>query len=310
MIDRKSMKPSRLEIVLTYSCSNSCSFCLEADNRKMEDYHLTPFSPIEIFKILKYKKSICDFVNFTGGEPTLYPNFSDVVKKARRLGYRVVINTNGLKFSQKKFAQETLPSIDEIVLSLHGHTAKIHEKHTRKGNSFENALLAINNIEKLKPNCLLVNVVVTKANFVYLKNILNFLNKLGVNNVLLSNVAPSGGAKAGYAEQTISIEKWRKEIPKLVSIVQKKNMRMKIFGLPACAMPKQLCYLDEGSEDARQPLERIEKKNNKIGSELVYRFGPERKKVSKCKRCSLTGNCLGLFSDYNHIFGSKELIKN
>lgn len=49
----------------------------------------------ELLKFLKKRQGILDGVCITGGEPTLYPELEDLLRKIRSLGYAIKLDTNG-----------------------------------------------------------------------------------------------------------------------------------------------------------------------------------------------------------------------
>lgn len=81
-------------LIFTGSCNYRCPFC---QNR---DLVLHPTSqPVipeeEFFAFLKQRRGILEGVCISGGEPTLWPDLADFIKKIRSLGYKVKLDTNG-----------------------------------------------------------------------------------------------------------------------------------------------------------------------------------------------------------------------
>ena len=116
------MKMEHIDFHISYRCVNKCIFCSSAGSIKKFKNHILNLE--EIIKILKEKrKKGFKSVNFTGGEPTLHPQFVNLVKKAKELGYRIYVGTNGKMFENKDFCRKSAPFLDEICFSIHGHKA-------------------------------------------------------------------------------------------------------------------------------------------------------------------------------------------
>jgi len=73
-------------------CNYSCFYC---HNRQLIDgtYEVLDLDTVESF--LKKRAGLLDGVVITGGEPTLQPDLVPFIKKIRRLGYLVKLDTNG-----------------------------------------------------------------------------------------------------------------------------------------------------------------------------------------------------------------------
>lgn len=81
-------------LIFTGGCNYRCPFC---QNR---DLVLHPTSqPVipedEFISFLKLRQGILEGVCITGGEPTLWADLPDLIRKIRSLGYKVKLDTNG-----------------------------------------------------------------------------------------------------------------------------------------------------------------------------------------------------------------------
>lgn len=75
-------------------CNFRCPFCHNGDlvlhSKEMQEY-----SEDEILSFLKKRKNVLEGVCVTGGEPTLFEELPEFIKKIKDLGYRVKLDTNG-----------------------------------------------------------------------------------------------------------------------------------------------------------------------------------------------------------------------
>ena len=77
-------------------CNFRCPFCHNADlvinpNKQPE------IAEEKIFATLKKRQGILEGVCVTGGEPTLFPELKDFLKRVKELGYAIKLDTNGYK---------------------------------------------------------------------------------------------------------------------------------------------------------------------------------------------------------------------
>jgi pyruvate formate lyase activating enzyme len=82
--------------VFTVGCSFRCSFChnpelvIVSQNFQIENYQEKKF-----FEFLKIRRGKLEGVCITGGEPTIQPDIIQFIKKVKRLGFLIKLDTNG-----------------------------------------------------------------------------------------------------------------------------------------------------------------------------------------------------------------------
>ena len=97
---------------------------------------------VKMMENLRASKPVpCPAIQFSGGEPTIYPQFVEVIKKAKELGFaQIQVATNGIKFAEdleflKASAEAGLNTIylqfdglnDEIYMMARGQEAAGHQ---------------------------------------------------------------------------------------------------------------------------------------------------------------------------------------
>lgn len=91
-----------------------------------------------------------EFVTLTGGEPMLNPDCFNIARRAKELGFKVVLLTNGTLVT-KENAKILGEWFDEVQISIDGPTADISESIRGKG-TFEKALSALRELN-VYPEC-------------------------------------------------------------------------------------------------------------------------------------------------------------
>jgi radical SAM protein with 4Fe4S-binding SPASM domain len=127
-----------LDLELTERCNNNCIHCyinLPSEDVRAKQREL---STPEIQDILTEAAALGALsVRFTGGEPLLREDFSDLYVFARRLGLKVFLFTNARLISPELaglFAR--IPPLEKIEISVYGLKQKSYEAVSRVPGSF------------------------------------------------------------------------------------------------------------------------------------------------------------------------------
>ena len=80
--------------IFTGGCNFRCPFCHNLALLGSIDY-TSLVSEDEVFAFLNKRKNVLSGICITGGEPTLQPDLDTFLKKARKLGYKIKLDTNG-----------------------------------------------------------------------------------------------------------------------------------------------------------------------------------------------------------------------
>ena len=86
----------RLELHLTYTCPERCSFCSE--DHRMKQYRGYPVTFARVATVLRrHAERGVTNLHVTGGEPTIHPDFVQVLALAKKLGMRTSVGTIGTR---------------------------------------------------------------------------------------------------------------------------------------------------------------------------------------------------------------------
>ncbi len=80
--------------IFVSGCNYRCPFCHNA-SLVMNPENQPTIPNEEIFNTLRKRKNILEGVCITGGEPTLYKDLPDFIRKIKDLGFKVKLDTNG-----------------------------------------------------------------------------------------------------------------------------------------------------------------------------------------------------------------------
>ncbi len=198
--ERIRAKTERVHVLTGAVCNNNCIFCMEEDregrkvlNSKTDDALVT--------KILA-ENAPCEEVCFTSGEPTLNGRLPRWARWARDAGVRrVSVMTNARALAYRRYARGLAKAgINRFYVSIHGHTAKLHESLVRTPGTFEQTVAGIRHVAELVPLGveLHTSTVVTRRNLPHLRDIYRFLRSLGVQQVVFNVMQANGRANTHF----------------------------------------------------------------------------------------------------------------
>ncbi|HIJ00152.1 MAG: 7,8-dihydro-6-hydroxymethylpterin dimethyltransferase [Candidatus Methanomethylophilaceae archaeon] len=166
-------------IDLTNRCNMRCPICFANANAAGYVYEPDYETVVKMLEMLRAEEPIpCTAVQFSGGEPTIYPQFIDIIKKARELHFaQIQVATNGISFANDfqllKDAVEA--GMNTIYLSFDGVSDDVYLQ-ARDRKMFDVKLRLLDNIRKLekRPSVVLVPTIVRGINDHQVGDILKF----------------------------------------------------------------------------------------------------------------------------------------
>ena len=135
---------SQLYFVLTRRCNQYCVSCPRHQENRIPDEKYDNvkgrlFSTIRRFEV--------DRVTLSGGEPTLFPFFPDILRELDARSLPVLIQTNGQRFRDRTFAGECFGGVEKsryhILTAIHSLDPEIHDRITGVKGSWRNVVEGI-----------------------------------------------------------------------------------------------------------------------------------------------------------------------
>ncbi len=135
--------PQRLSVELANICNLHCSYCFRAEDNLYSTH--AEFFPVELLRrILGEAREVAKItkINFTGGEPTLHPQFAATLEIVASAGLTSAFVTNGWHFERVwPSLMAYRDSISHVAFSLDGITRETHDGWRGKG-SFDRLIRA------------------------------------------------------------------------------------------------------------------------------------------------------------------------
>ncbi len=186
--------PRRLTVELTNICNLHCSYCLRDEDAL---YHQrAEFMPLDtlrsIVRAAREAAAIAE-VNFTGGEPTLHPNFAEAIGVCGAEGLKTSFVTNGWNFDQlwPKLADHR-GNLTHVAFSIDGTNAETHDRWRGDG-SFVRLIRAFSRCQKYGLP-FVVKTGIRRDTMEHLEEVALFAARLGASGLAFAHVMPTSDA--------------------------------------------------------------------------------------------------------------------
>jgi hypothetical protein len=117
---------------LTNRCNLTCPVCFANANASGYVYEPTRAEVYKMMEVLRAERPVpCSAIQFAGGEPTIHPDFLDIIRDAKKLGFsQIQVATNGIKMAESmEFTQAMRDAgMHTIYLQFDGMSDDIYRK--------------------------------------------------------------------------------------------------------------------------------------------------------------------------------------
>src|SRR5256886_26935 len=172
---------------LTYACNLACVHCLSSSGRR-DPRELSTAQCKDIIDELERMQVF--YVNIGGGEPTVRPDFWELVDYATAHHVGVKFSTNGVKITPAVARRLAASDYVDVQISLDGATAEVNDA-VRGTGSHATALRAIRNLADAGFRGFKISVVVTRHNAGQLDGFKEIADGHGAQ-LRLTRLRPSG----------------------------------------------------------------------------------------------------------------------
>jgi len=172
---------------LTYACNLACVHCLSSSGRR-DPRELTTAECKSVVDELR--KMQVFYVNVGGGEPTVRPDFWELLDYSVDSGVGVKFSTNGIKLDAARAAQLARTDYVDVQISLDGATAGVNDA-VRGPGSYDTAMRALENLASAGFAQPKISVVMTRQNVDQLDEFKAIADKFGAQ-LRITRLRPSG----------------------------------------------------------------------------------------------------------------------
>ncbi len=279
-------------------CNSNCVMCTNPTQFKEGevDFSLKTIRQ----RLINHKKTDKEFIGdnssdkfyLTGGEPTLNPDLYKIIKEINIFFPRneVSLLTNGRTFYYEDYVKKilSLENLNEIIIPLHGHDRKTHDRVTRSVGSFDQAFLGIKNVFKFKRDDqkVEVRVVISKFNYKGIDKILSLLEKhfYKANSIPVIFMEFEGQAEDNHNSVGIKYSDFKESFKGLEKFIDTLP-GLRFYHFPLCTIPE-------------------------IFWPITWKTLPDYEVFygTNCSQCLYKKECLGIHKHYNEIYGGAEFV--
>ena len=293
-----------LSIHLTDQCNQSCKFCVVDSYQERKE----SVNKRIIYKFLEENSNKgYEVVNIHGGEPTMVPEFLEILARIKELGYpKVSLQTNGRTLMDYDYTKQLADyNVKTFVISFHNidrmeiaNLANVNEEWLGE------IIQGIKNAKAVGSR-VRTNTVVYKNNLKNLKEIMRFIvEKLDVDHINISAMHPAGRAYKNFYEVVPKYAQIIDPVVEAVEYVLGTNKYLTLEGFPPCLIDEYKEYLLDWNNDDFKLLY-----HNFILSSYAN-FMSESTKVlgNMCKGCNYSKDklCGGIYKEYIEKYGWDE----
>ncbi|NLW86173.1 MAG: radical SAM protein [Planctomycetes bacterium] len=159
--------PCLAQIDLTNRCNMRCPVCFAnagVTGRVFEPPYEEIVRQLQVLRDLR--PTPCTAIQFTGGEPTVHPDFLKIVSTARDMGFsHIQIATNGLTLANEDFARRCIEAgLHTIYMQFDGVGDEPHRLTRNYPNLWSKKVAAIENCRKTGMKICLVPTILKGVN--------------------------------------------------------------------------------------------------------------------------------------------------
>lgn len=196
--------PRRIVIELTNICNLHCSYCLRDDEALYQTR--ARFFPLDLLRrILRDAREAAgvSHVSFTGGEPTLHPDFGGILEAVGAEGMRASFVTNGWHFDRVWPVLDVHRSAVSVVsFSVDGATRETHDRW-RGAGSFDRVIRAFTRC-RMGNIPFAVKAVIRRDTVPQFQDLVLLAARMGAQAIHFSHVLPTSGEVE--SESAMSLE--------------------------------------------------------------------------------------------------------
>ena len=156
-----------LMLKITNRCNNRCIFCCDRKNHEaIKDLNID-----EITKCLDEQKQNFEVVHVIGGEPTMHPDFKQLILNINNAGYKeIVLETNASLLKQPLINFLLNNKVKTFIVGSHTTSDQLYFNLTGNKNGLKNSFNGIKETI-LSGGKVIINIAIQKKNYKELKKI-------------------------------------------------------------------------------------------------------------------------------------------
>ena len=216
--------PRRLSVELANICNLHCSYCFRSDENLYSSH--AEFFPLDLLRrVIDEARDAANVthISFTGGEPTLHPEFAETLRIIGDAGATVSFVTNGWHFERVWPAlQANRAAVSHVAFSLDGVTREDHDRWRGSG-SFDRLVRAFTRCYMSKLP-FAIKIVIRRDLVDQLEQIAIFAARMGAASLNFVHVMPTSNAVADDSALSLDEQRVAEEEIAILARIFKMNI--------------------------------------------------------------------------------------
>lgn len=305
--------PEHVDLIVGYTCNNRCIHCFMEQTRisLKEKKHLFDKTTAQLKDSIKrYAEQEYKTITFTGGEPTIRPDFPELAKFVKIQGMSVSVQSNGRTFADKGFAKEIMeiePDLS-VTIPIHSHMEEIHDKITRVSGSFKQTISGIKNLVESGCKNACVKTVVHRLNYREVEDIVVLAKKIGAKQLNIAAPQMSGNPFIDWKKMAVPHTEVTPYIKKAIDNGVDSGVTVKYDAIPFCFMDGYEKYSSDIKTSIIPHINGdISIRESETKESVIFDLEVGRRAKPKiCKSCKYFNVCMGVWKEYPEIIGVSE----
>ena len=226
--------PLRMDLALTFRCQNDCIHCYAGG-----PHETTELDTLQWKQVIDRLSEIGVFtLTFTGGEPTLRQDLTELLVYSQNKGMVTGLITNGRKLKDKSYVESLDKSgLDFVQVTLESHKPRIHDLMTGAKGSWKETVEGIKNASQSNVYTT-TNSTLSKYNAPDFLETVKFIKTLNVAAFGCNSLIHSGKAHTVGEEFALPLETLKELLPKIHEEAHKLGLKFLWY------TPTQYCRFD------------------------------------------------------------------
>ena len=307
-----------IEINTGFVCNMDCKFCVSSGT----NLNIPGFTPIDTIKkeVSQFATKGYTAMGLLGGEPTIHPQFFDILTHARSEGYDLIhIISNGRSYKNMEFLKKCIDAgANRFSVSIHSHIERLEDFLTSRDGGFREKIAGLQNLlachkEGLFDHDVSLNLVITRQNLSTLPQSLLYFYKMGFRTFRFNCIQVSGHAIKNFRLVVPKYADVAKTVMQIIKLGKHLGITPVFEGLPFClvydTIPDIEHYIGE-IRDGRISV-RINQGANDDRNRDKFHWDEKRRYIMKtkceaCVDCIFNEACEGVWREYVEAYGAEE----
>jgi len=244
-------------VPITSACNLDCPICYTI-NKNEDAYHMSLEEFGAILDVVRKGDPELKIINFTGGEPTLHPQLTQIIRMCHEAGiHRTTISTHGLTFLRHEDLLAELAELDaRVVLSFNSFEEEVNDKMLG-ANLLRSKLEVLDLLEKHDVDTTLIPVLAMGCNDEEVGKLVELaLGRDFIRSLEIHTMTFTGQGGLGFDPNA------RLTTPDVLRFIEQTTaggIKLSDFTPSPCAHPLcyQTCYLLETDDQGYVPFARF-----------------------------------------------------